>query len=429
MANFCQNCGTKIVPGSRFCENCGAPLEMETTASTASTGVNNVAFAKKGDDFQEQLKDSYEKTVENAEDQTEDDEYYEQPVQASRKALHDEKKTRKSPSKLLLLMIAAVAVFLVLYFVEEYQAEKRLEERLQEQREQFAAMQNHAASGEADDETSGDVNGTEWDHEADAAPGGQSAQNTDAASFESFLLGDAGAAADENDDILPEDSSILEETVGADDIFPEYESLQEDTSNPESSNSGTENPAASNGDASNTDGGSRTDRPTDEHGYYLPTDTAASVSTQSTPSLDEFDWFLNDVLMSGVPSNAENINDPSDIVGSWKCLVVYDPQNKEGKEGYHLATMEIMCRESDGKHFMGPYILWNTVIDAEGNVSDESARNPFLSVGNFADGWYGEGGNGNMSLKFWTTGDGKQYAWGSANMQDVGDNIVVLVRP
>ena len=45
----------------------------------------------------------------------------------------------------------------------------------------------------------------------------------------------------------------------------------------------------------------------------------------------------------------------------------------------------------------------------------------------FADG--GEGGQGNMSLKFWTTGDGKQYAWGSAKFQDVGDNIVVLVRP
>ncbi|MCR4908149.1 MAG: hypothetical protein K5985_04905 [Lachnospiraceae bacterium] len=169
---------------------------------------------------------------------------------------------------------------------------------------------------------------------------------------------------------------------------------------------------------------------TDENGYYKKSSEAAAVSTTETPELSDFDWFFDGVRGTGVPEDAENIHRPEDAVGDWKCLVIFDPVNMSGELSYHLGTLHMDCKEFDGVEKLSPHIEWNYYVDKNGkNKTDESDKDYFLSMGSFTDGWYGEDGNGNMSFRMWTLGDGKQYAWGAANLKEAADNFVVLVRP
>ncbi len=169
---------------------------------------------------------------------------------------------------------------------------------------------------------------------------------------------------------------------------------------------------------------------TDKNGYYKKSKEAEAVSTTETPKLSDFDWFLDGVRGTGVPEDAENIHHPEDAVGDWKCLVIFDPVNMSGELSYHLGTLHMDCKEFDGVEKLSPHIEWNYYLDKNGkNKTDESDKDYFLSLGPFSDGWYGEDGSGNMSFRMWTMGDGKQYAWGSANLKEAADNFVVLVRP
>ncbi len=167
----------------------------------------------------------------------------------------------------------------------------------------------------------------------------------------------------------------------------------------------------------------------DKHGYYGKSDVAAQLSTTAVPTLDDFAWFLGQIERSGVPQNADNIHHPEDAVGDWKCLVVYDPLNSEGKKSYHLGTLHMDCKQFDGVESLSPHIEWNYSLDKDKVTrTDESGKDFFLSFGNFTDGWYGADGSGNMSFRMWTTGDGRQYAWGAAKLPDSNNNYVVLVR-
>ncbi|MCR5404213.1 MAG: hypothetical protein K6E91_10420 [Butyrivibrio sp.] len=167
----------------------------------------------------------------------------------------------------------------------------------------------------------------------------------------------------------------------------------------------------------------------DKHGYYGKSDIAEKLSTTKTPTMVEFSWFLNGVMKAGVPAKAENIHHPEDAIGDWKCLVIYDPLNQEGKRAYHLGTLHMDCRKDKKAETLSPHIEWRKKLDENmENEVDESYRNWFLSYGSFTDGWYGEKDNGNMSFRMWTMDDGKQYAWGAAKFSDSDNTVVVLVR-
>lgn len=167
----------------------------------------------------------------------------------------------------------------------------------------------------------------------------------------------------------------------------------------------------------------------DEHGYYGKSEMASKLSTTEPPTVEDFDWFFNDVQTKGVPFNAENIHHPEDAIGDWKCLVVVDPLNKKGKLTYHFGTLDMNCKKYNGVEELSPMIEWNYKLDSNmKNKTDESGNNAFLGSGSFSDGWCGGDGNGNISFRMWTLGDGRQYAWGAAKLSDGSDNFVVLVR-
>ncbi len=167
----------------------------------------------------------------------------------------------------------------------------------------------------------------------------------------------------------------------------------------------------------------------DKHGYYGKSEIAESLSTTKTPTLVEFSWFLNGVQTAGLPATAESIHHPEDAIGDWKCLVIDDPDNSDGKRAYHLASLHMDCRKNDGVEGLSPQIEWRRKLNANmENETDESSRNNFLGIGNFTDGWCGKDDNGNISFQMWTMDDGKQYALGSATINGSDDVCVVLVR-
>ena len=405
---FCPNCGAKIIPGSRFCESCGTPVAAGEVPADSGESFAQDPFAQNpfgGSSARQDGETPGERRrrAEDAGSRTAGGPGSGRASGSPRNAASGKKSQAPRPSaeerggrssggkgKLIGILVAVAAAVIAIIVIRDKIEQKRYEQYRKEQEELWEQLQQEKPDAQTQ-------------------------------AVEDWLKGDES-------DVMPSEPSSSEPSESPAQPSGEASSVEdwlkgEELSEPEDSAGDSYEPAPA---EEVTEGAAVR---TDEHGYYLPSAAAEAVSTEAVPALDEFDWFLEGVLMNGVPDSAENIHSATDVVGSWKCLVVYDPQNKEGKLGYHLGTMNIGCRESEGKDFLGPYIIWNTLDDGNGNKQDESGKGEFLSVGYFDDGWYGEGGQGNMSLKFWTTGDGKQYAWGSAKFQDVGDNIVVLVRP
>lgn len=168
---------------------------------------------------------------------------------------------------------------------------------------------------------------------------------------------------------------------------------------------------------------------TDDHGYLSPSALAESLSTTDKSTIDDFDWFLNLVMDSGMPDDAQFITDPEDVLGDWKCMVITDPANTEGMRSYHFANVHIECLRQDGTDTMSPHIEWDYEMDLEGNEIDESDKDWYLGMGEWSDGWIGNSQAAhNVKLRFYSTGDGRQYAYGGITLPDVKSTGICLVR-
>lgn len=168
---------------------------------------------------------------------------------------------------------------------------------------------------------------------------------------------------------------------------------------------------------------------TDEHGYLIPSALADDLSTKDKSTIDDFDWFMNLVMESGMPDDAEFITDPRDVLGDWKCMVIVDPSNAEGKRSYHFCNVHIDCLIKEGIYTMSPHIEWNYEMDLSGKEIDESSKDWYLGMGEWTEGWIGNTAAAhNTKLRFYSTGDGKQYAYGGITLQGVKGTGICLVR-
>ena len=168
----------------------------------------------------------------------------------------------------------------------------------------------------------------------------------------------------------------------------------------------------------------------DKLGYYGMSDTAKALSTKRIPSEEDFDWFITDVYKNGPQEGSEYISHPEDVLGDWKCLVIYDPKNDEGKLSHHYGSAHANCRKNkEGEEELNITIEWNYCVDQEGDRTDETGKERFLSLGPFSeDGWYNKNMDRNLWLNMWSY-DGTQYAAGSVELQDVKKTYIALVRP
>ena len=71
----------------------------------------------------------------------------------------------------------------------------------------------------------------------------------------------------------------------------------------------------------------------------IPTseETGVSLSTEERPDVGDFLWYTEDVAYEGVPSDANIIDNIDPLTGSWKALIVYDPDNE-----YDSSAMEFL---------------------------------------------------------------------------------------
>ena len=86
----------------------------------------------------------------------------------------------------------------------------------------------------------------------------------------------------------------------------------------------------------------------DKLGYYGMSDTAKALSTKRIPSEEDFEWFITDVYKNGPQEGSEYISHPEDALGDWKCLIIYDPKNDEGKLSHHYGSAHANCRKNRG---------------------------------------------------------------------------------
>ena len=68
-----------------------------------------------------------------------------------------------------------------------------------------------------------------------------------------------------------------------------------------------------------------------------PEETGVNLSTEERPDLGDFLWYTEDVAYDGVPSDANIIDNISPLTGSWKALIIYDPNNE-----YDAGAMEFL---------------------------------------------------------------------------------------
>ena len=66
-------------------------------------------------------------------------------------------------------------------------------------------------------------------------------------------------------------------------------------------------------------------------------ETGVSLSTEERPDLEDFLWYTEDVVYDGVSDDVNIIDNIGPLIGSWKALIIYDPNNE-----YDSGAMEFL---------------------------------------------------------------------------------------
>jgi hypothetical protein len=72
-----------------------------------------------------------------------------------------------------------------------------------------------------------------------------------------------------------------------------------------------------------------------------PKETGVNLSTEERPDLGDFLWYTEDVLYNGVPSDANIIDNIGPLTGSWKALIIYDPNNEHNSSAMEFLNIAL----------------------------------------------------------------------------------------
>ena len=157
-----------------------------------------------------------------------------------------------------------------------------------------------------------------------------------------------------------------------------------------------------------------------------PEETGGSLSTEERPDLEDFLWYTEDVAYNGVPADANIIDDISSLTGSWKALIVYDPDNE-----YDAGAMEFLnialagTAESLSLTLDWYQIFWTN----EGESFDETDMEDSVFSGKWENDGLWASGAGTIHLTQFYELNRKQYAVGTMDTPDGTPALVALVRP
>ena len=166
--------------------------------------------------------------------------------------------------------------------------------------------------------------------------------------------------------------------------------------------------------------------PTESGDIPAPEETDTSLSTEEHPDLEDFLWYTEDVAYDGVPSDANIIDSIDLLTGSWKALIVYDPNNE-----YDAGAMEFLNIVLAGTtESLSLTLDWYQIFWAnEGESFDESDMEDSVFLGKWETGGLWASGAGTIRLTQFYEQSGKQYAIGTMDTPDGIPALVALVRP
>ena len=155
-------------------------------------------------------------------------------------------------------------------------------------------------------------------------------------------------------------------------------------------------------------------------------ETGVSLSTEERPDLEDFLWYTEDVAYDGVPSDANIIDSIDLLTGSWKALIVYDPNNE-----YDAGAMEFLNIALAGTaESLSLTLDWYQIFWAnEGESFDESDMEDSVFLGKWETGGLWASGAGTIRLTQFYELNGKQYAVGTMDTPDGTPALMALVRP
>ena len=157
-----------------------------------------------------------------------------------------------------------------------------------------------------------------------------------------------------------------------------------------------------------------------------PSETEASLSTEKRPDLGDFLWYTEDVAYDGVPSDANIIDNMGLLTGSWKALIIYDPNNE-----YDASAMEFLNIALAGNaENLSLTLDWYQIFWAnEGESFDETDMEDGVFNGKWENGGLWASGAGTIHLTQFYELNEKQYAVGKMDTPDGTPALVALVRP
>ena len=157
-----------------------------------------------------------------------------------------------------------------------------------------------------------------------------------------------------------------------------------------------------------------------------PEVTGVSLSTEERPDLEDFLWYTEDVVYDGVPSDANIIDNIDPLTGSWKALIIYDPNNE-----YDAGAMEFLNVALAGTaESLSLTLDWYQIFWAnEGESFDETDMEDSVFLGKWEKGGLWASGAGTIHLTQFYELNGKQYAVGTMDTPDGTPALVALVRP
>ena len=155
-------------------------------------------------------------------------------------------------------------------------------------------------------------------------------------------------------------------------------------------------------------------------------ETYASLSTEKRPDLADFLWYTEEVAYDGLPSDANIIDNIGSLTGSWKALIIYDPNNE-----YDAGAMEFLNVSLTGTAESLTLTLdWYQIFLAnEGESVDETDMEDSVFMGKWENGDLRASGPGTIHLAQFYELNGKQYAVGTMDTPDGTPALMALVRP
>jgi hypothetical protein len=155
--------------------------------------------------------------------------------------------------------------------------------------------------------------------------------------------------------------------------------------------------------------------------------SGAALSAAEPPEMEDFYWYMDEVYNYGIPANAAQVTDFSEIAGSWKALFWFDPENIVDSYGATLLNIDIGGDAGSTTLTCRWYKMYggtnNEVYDVSGD--DETVMRGYSDENGLTAGIPGA----EITLGYFYTLDGKKYAIGIYELQSGEPAYVAMVRP